>query len=89
MTYGTARHYLHPADPDYIDPPILCPNPLCDDGEVELLALGCVMTCPVCEGEIRIGVDDSPEAMRWADKRGIKVVIDEDAIYGPPAGDEL
>ena len=81
-----SRHVADPHDPEYVEAKVLCPNPVCDGGEVRMLALDLSYTCTLCDGDGNCWPSD---VARWAKARGIALEIDEGWVFGPQPGDEL
>jgi hypothetical protein len=83
------RYLADPRDPDYVEPPVLCPNPECEGGEVSREAARAngqlLLTCHVCQGDAQCWANDVAD---WAEARGIELVVDEDWIYAGLEGND-
>ena len=76
-----SRHRLRPADPNFVQGPVLCPNPACEGGTEELVMTDGSLTrfevrCLVCKGEsIVTNESDIADVMAWAYARRILVKL--------------
>jgi hypothetical protein len=80
------RFFIDYRDPDWEEAKVLCPNPVCDGGEVVLLAVDLRYTCPLCEGDGNCWPSD---VSAYAAAVGVELVVDEGWVFGPQPGDEL